>query len=470
MEHELLQLWSSVEKDRDAAEARRLAHAERRRRRAAAAQTKLAPISSSPVGLGGAAAGAGAGDGKGSWQRLRPPEDEGEEGLVAAAGGEAAAAAAGAAAAQARLQAAALAAEAAEAGEAAAAEQRSLLHSGGGATGGSEQGAPASPLRVPPHLPRIRTSSAASLQQLEQQRQQAQQEVELQSAAAVAVAARAGGRPAPPDVEAAGASEGEEDADEGTYLAGEWGTGSRTASRQLERLPSGLQRQGSLAGQQLAQAAQEGGGQGGAAQPAGGGLEGPPGAVGPAREPSFWCTLREMLLDIRLVASGPERHALQVGVGWRWQAAARRVPRQRAAWRSCLHSGGPCAGAAAGLVLVPLPLRCRGRGDATNPTRVRAWFFWLQMALWLAFFNQAFASTSIINYAPEVRPALPQGLFQLACLVNLIASGLSQGGSPGQAVVGPTPSGRAGSGGGSSWHGQQAAGLPGARCACGSPR
>lgn len=315
MEHELLQLWSSVEKDRDAAEARRLAHAERRRRRAVAAQTKLAPIGSSPVSLGGAGAGAGGGgDGKGSWQRLRPAEDEGEEGVGAAGGSEAAAVEAGAAAAQARLQAAALAAEAAEAGEAGGLEQRSLLHSGGGAAGSRKQGAPASPLRVPPHLPRIRTSSAASLQQLEQrQQQQTQQEVELQSAAAAA--ARADGRPAPLDVEAAGASE-EEEADEGTYLAGEWGTGSRTASQQLERLASGLRQQGSLTGQQLGRVAEEGS-QGGAARQAGGGLEHPPGAAGPATEPSFWCTLREMLLDIRLVASGPERQALQVGAGRR---------------------------------------------------------------------------------------------------------------------------------------------------------
>lgn len=33
----------------------------------------------------------------------------------------------------------------------------------------------------------------------------------------------------------------------------------------------------------------------------------------------------------------------------------------------------------------------------------------LQMSLWLAFFNQAFASTSIINYAPAVRDYCCEG-------------------------------------------------------------
>lgn len=56
----------------------------------------------------------------------------------------------------------------------------------------------------------------------------------------------------------------------------------------------------------------------------------------PRKEPSFWRTLFDMCLDIRLVAAGPEGSALR-------------------------------------------------------------------MALGLAFWNQACASTSIINYAPQVR-------------------------------------------------------------------
>lgn len=43
-----------------------------------------------------------------------------------------------------------------------------------------------------------------------------------------------------------------------------------------------------------------------------------------------------------------------------------------------------------------------------------------QMALWLAFFNQAFASTSIISYAPQVRCAL--------CAVCVCKRGLCVGG------------------------------------------
>ncbi|KAI7841777.1 hypothetical protein COHA_004642 [Chlorella ohadii] len=342
VEHELLQLWSSVEKDRDAAAARRQAHAQRRRRRAEAARTKLAPISSSPVGLGSSRAGAGSsGDGKGSWQRLWPGEEEGEEGRAAAvrhapAGDDMPAGEAG------------VAAAATEAGGFAASERRSLLPGGGG----SEQEAAGSPLAVPPHLPRIRTSSAASLQLLEQQGQQGQQqagqhplqpleqaqqpqqaqqqraqhEVELQSSIgagrSAATAAWPSSREAPHDVEAGAAAEQDEDeqeeAGESTYLAGEWGTGSRTASQQLERLASGLRQQRSLNGQQLERLAEEGGtaGQQQAAAAGAGAVSLQEGAAaaaaGAGKEPSFWSTLREMLLDIRLVASGPERQALQV--------------------------------------------------------------------------------------------------------------------------------------------------------------
>ena len=38
--------------------------------------------------------------------------------------------------------------------------------------------------------------------------------------------------------------------------------------------------------------------------------------------------------------------------------------------------------------------------------------FYLQLALWLAFFNQAFASTAIINYAPQV----PHAIASFSCL------------------------------------------------------
>lgn len=334
VEHELLQLWSSVEKDRDAAAARREAHAQRRRRRAEAARTKLAPISSSPVGLGSSRAGAGgSGDGKGSWQRLRPGEEEEEagEGMEAAAAAAAAGLGpAGPPADQVAAAEAGAAVPAAGPGASAATERRSLLPGGSA----SDQAAPESPLAVPLHLPRIRTSSAASLQLLEQSQQEAQQaqrahsELELQSSVGAgrpATSAWPSSRAAPRDVEAAGAEgqeqeEEEEEAGEGTYLAGEWGTGSRTASQQLERLASGLRQQRSLNGQQLGRLAEEGGaggqrqsaaGDAGSARSSQDGAAG--GAAGGGKEPSFWSTLREMLLDIRLVATGPERQALQVG-------------------------------------------------------------------------------------------------------------------------------------------------------------
>lgn len=337
VEHELLQLWSSVEKDRDAAAARREAHAQRRRRRAEAARTKLAPISSSPVGLGSSRAGAGgSGDGKGSWQRLRPAEEEEEAGEGMEAAAAAAAAGLGPAGPPADQMAAAEAGAAVPAagpGASAATERRSLLPVGSA----SDQAAPESPLAVPLHLPRIRTSSAASLQLLEQSQQEAQQaqrahsELELQSSVGAgrpATSAWPSSRAAPRDVEAAGAEgeeqeeEEEEEVGEGTYLAGEWGTGSRTASQQLERLASGLRQQRSLNGQQLGRLAEEGGAGGrqqvaagdrdtGSARSSQDGAAG--GAAGGGKEPSFWSTLREMLLDIRLVATGPERQALQVG-------------------------------------------------------------------------------------------------------------------------------------------------------------
>ena len=331
VEHELLQLWSSVEKDRDAAAARREAHAQRQRRRSEATLTKLAPIRSSPVGLGTSTS-----DGKGSWQRLWPAEEEAEEGRGAAADYAPTGPAVDAVAAE-----AAAAAQAGGAGESAAATERRSLLPGGSS---SDQEVPGSLVAVPPHLPRIRTSSTASLQLLEQQQegqqqaQQAQQqqqqqqrvqhEVELQaSSSAQRAAAWPRSIAAPPrDLEAAAAGEDEqEEAGEDTYLAGEWGTGSRTASQQLERLASGLRQQRSLNGQQLGRLAEEGGGGGQqqAAAAGGGSARSQDGSVGAAagggKEPSFWATLREMLLDIRLVAQGPERQALQVGVwarGW----------------------------------------------------------------------------------------------------------------------------------------------------------
>ena len=334
VEHELLQLWSSVEKDRDAAAARREAHAQRQRRRSEATVTKLAPIRSSPVGLGSSRAGAGSsGDGKGSWQRLWPAEEEAEEGRGAAADYAPTGPAIDAVAAE-----AAAAAQAGRTGESAAAlERRNLLPGGSG----SDQVLPGSLVTVPPHLPRVRTSSAASLQLLEQQQegqqgqqaqqqqqQRAQHEVELQAASSAQRAAAwlRSIAAAPRDLEAAAAGEDEqEEAGEDAYLAGEWGAGSRTASQQLERLASGLRQQRSLNGQQLGRLAEEGsgGGQQQAAAAGGGSARSQDGSVGAAaaggKEPSFWATLREMLLDIRLVAAGPERQALQVGVwarGW----------------------------------------------------------------------------------------------------------------------------------------------------------
>lgn len=64
-----MQLWSSVEKDREAAEAQRARHAERQRRLQEQRETKVAPLSS------GAAAGGGS-DHAARWQRLDPMEDE----------------------------------------------------------------------------------------------------------------------------------------------------------------------------------------------------------------------------------------------------------------------------------------------------------------------------------------------------------------------------------------------------------
>ena len=277
VEHELMHLWSSVEKDRDATAAARAQHAERARRRAEARETKLAPIGSSPLGLGsGGSSADGGGDTKGRWQRLDPAEDEDAQ---AGGGGGAAAGAAGV---HARMQQAVAAAEAEDESR----EQRGLLPSGGG-----EQARSDSPLRVPPHLRRIRTSSAQNLQLLGEQQGAGLQEVELLSAPSVAASA---------DVEA-GSGAG---AAEPLAAAGEWGTATRSGSQQLDRLPSALGRQGSsLLGQLYDGEGGDGGG--------GCGDDGGP-AGGARREPSFWATLRDMIGNIYLVSQGPERNALQV--------------------------------------------------------------------------------------------------------------------------------------------------------------
>lgn len=93
VEEELMQLWSSVEKDREAAEAQRAQHAERLRRRQERRETKVAPLSS------GEAADGGGTDYSARWQRLDPAEDDddNEEAPGAATGHTQAAAAAAAA-------------------------------------------------------------------------------------------------------------------------------------------------------------------------------------------------------------------------------------------------------------------------------------------------------------------------------------------------------------------------------------
>lgn len=298
VEHELLQLWSSVEKDRDATTALRQQHAERQRRRQERRAAKLAPLSSSPLGLGGD----GGGGDKGGWRRLGAADEEGGDGEAPEAvsgAGEAAAVEAGAAGVHRRMQQAAQAqGEGSTAAGGAQDEQHSLLRSAsGGAAGASSSGPqPASPLKVPPHLPRIRTSSSQNLAQLGQQ-QPAVQALEVQAGAGVQ---RSGSGALRAPLQAVSSDSG------GAYQAGEWGTRTRSGSQQLERLASSRQ-------QQRGEDEDED------EERPGAGGERPEGSAGAAldgpspREPSFWATFREMVADIYLVATGPEGNALQVG-------------------------------------------------------------------------------------------------------------------------------------------------------------
>jgi hypothetical protein len=349
VEEELMQLWSSVEKDREAAAVRRRQHAERLRQRREQRQTKLAPLSSSPMGSSGAGPAAAAGRGgeaagvqdpqhKGGWQRLVPADDE----RAAGAGSDAAVAdvEAGAAGVAERMRQAIAASSSADIEPEAAAgpafEGRSLLRAGNRAGGSSDQ-APPSPLRVPPHLPRIRTASSELAQLAADDLDDLQAAVRAGGppAAAPAAAAQAraaggsssGGAP-PVDLEA-DASGGNASV---AQQADEWGGGAGGASQQQREHAEEEGEEGQQAGARREQQHAE--------QAAG-----------------FWHTLRGMLGDIYLVARGPEGKALQ-------------------------------------------------------------------MALWLAFFNQAFASTSIINYAPQVGARLAATCFCCchACLSQCAAA------------------------------------------------
>lgn len=349
VEHELMQLWSSVEKERDAAAAQRQAHLERQRRRQELRHTKLAPLSSSPVGLGGSSTGggsAGSEAGKGGWQQLQPADEEADGERQQAAAAEAVAVEAGAAGVRQRMELAVRALDTPEPGDAAA-EQHSLL-AAGMPSSSSQPAVPQSPLRVPPHLRRIRTSSAQDLRQLA--------EVELQTplAGAAAAGAVAGAPTASAAAAAAAAARVSDSIGGGSGLSatgqglepragslgsGEWGAATLSGSQQLERLASRLSDrppQPPLAEEEGLQQQEDGEGSGAPGEPgAGASLAGQPAGSSQLAPPSFWRTLRDMTTDIRLVAAGPEGQALR-------------------------------------------------------------------MALWLAFFNQAFASTSIVNYAPQV--------------------------------------------------------------------
>ncbi|KAI3430693.1 hypothetical protein D9Q98_005282 [Chlorella vulgaris] len=343
VEEELLQLWSSVEKDRAAAETRRLAHAERARQRAEQRAAKAA-------GPAAASGGSASPRHNGGWQRLQPAEgEEGEEEdeqqqqrrQVSAASSEAAAVEAGAAGVHRRMQRAVQSAG----GDQAWRERRDPMQQGALNSGSSNNGEAArgsSPLRVPLHLRRIRTSSR-DFQQDQQQLQgfDAHEEVSLdtpppppyQAALAAGSQASSASRP-PPAVPTTTAAPAAAPAAAvamggGTLLRlDEWGG--------VPLLPSG---QGvSPDARQQQQDEQQADGQ----EVAGGGgaAAHPPMSLGGSSMRfngggGFLGTLRRMLGDIYLVACGPERQALQ-------------------------------------------------------------------MSLWLAFFNQAFASTSIINYAPQV--------------------------------------------------------------------
>ncbi|PSC70824.1 inositol transporter 2 isoform B [Micractinium conductrix] len=286
VEEELMQLWSSVEKDREAAAAQRAQHAERQRRRQEQRETRVAPLADAPTG-------AAAGEGERArvrWQRLQVAEDE--EGEQEGEQGEAAAVEAGAAGVERCMQTAAAAAAAA--GESAAeghaesgrpSEQRSLLPGGGGSDAAEQRQRGGSPLPAPPALPRIRTaerslaelqgeevllaeatgngsSSAAAGASAEQQQQQQQQQ--------------AGASPQQHQQQGAAPP-----AQQAQRKADEW-CGSGGSSRQLDPgAPGGEERQ-------------------------------PVTARAGAAQAGFWRTLGNMLGDIAIVASGPERQALQV--------------------------------------------------------------------------------------------------------------------------------------------------------------
>ena len=343
-EHELLQLWSSVEKERDAMLAQRAQHAQRRAARLEARQTKLAPLSCSPLGGGGAAGGGGGEAGKGAWQRLHGEEAEGE----AAASAEAAALEAGAAGVRRRMELAVQALDDAEgrpaAAAAAASEQRGLLPSDTPSSSAAGA-APESPLRVPPHLPRVRTSSAVDLQLAEVQLQTPPPAGPPPGAAAAAASST-------PDLVRSSSRAGAASALAPTAAllgSGEWGSATRSGSQQLQRLPSrpSARRRlptpepldaagGQAGGQAGSDAGSEDGGGGGGGEAGGGGGDG---LHGPAvREPPFWRTLVDMALDIRLVAAGPEGAALRMAL---WLAFFNQVPAGRAGGR-----GGWCARAA----------------------------------------------------------------------------------------------------------------------------
>ena len=388
VEEELMQLWSSVEKDREAAAAQRAQHAERQRRRQEQRETRVAPLADAPTG-------AAAGEGERArvrWQRLQVAEDE--EGEQEGEQREAAAVEAGAAGVERCMQTAAAAAAAA--GESAAeghaesgrpSEQRSLLPGGGGSDAAEQRQRGGSPLPAPPALPRIRTaerslaelqgeevllaeatgngsSSAAAGASAEQQQQQQQQ---------------AGASPQQHQQQGAAPP-----AQQAQRKADEW-CGSGGSSRQLDPgAPGGEERQ-------------------------------PVTARAGAAQAGFWRTLGNMLGDIAIVASGPERQALQVGGGGCQVPARTGVldepwagSKAAVVWLWGLHRGRRCTESHGGAATMPVG-RSRHVVGAHQSAHASLCSANLlpplhpapKMALWLAFFNQAFASTSIINYAPQ---------------------------------------------------------------------
>ncbi|KAL4420816.1 hypothetical protein ABPG75_010472 [Micractinium tetrahymenae] len=292
VEEELMQLWSSVEKDREAAQAQRAQHAERQRRRQEQRETKVAPLSS-----GGEAGAGGGGDSAARWQRLQPLEDDEEEGLTdatAAAQTEEAAGAPGtplgAPGADRRVE------------HDAEDPHRGLLPAGAAR---SSDG-------TVPGLRHIRTGSVPApesdqhdLEELPLHDEEAQGALPGAGAGQGGLEAGRGGR------QAAGQPAAQQQQQQQQHAINEEHKASPGAS------PSASSASGSRW------------------QPAGEQQHQPVTARHGAGQAGFWRTFRDMIGDIHIVACGPERQALL-------------------------------------------------------------------MSLWLAFFNQAFASTSIINYAPQV--------------------------------------------------------------------